>query len=243
VENIIEVNSISKRFMLITQPQTFFRVFKRFATRNSYYREIWALKDINFSIKKGEKIGFIGDNGSGKTTLARIILGIYRQTSGSVKVNSQAAGFLGLGIGMQRDLSILENIYIFGAIMGLDKTEIKKKLNSIIDFSELRDFIYSPLRDFSSGMYGRLVFSIAKEVDSEILVLDEVLGSGDTYFMGKCSEFFEDYKKSDRTMIMVSHDTDMIERYCDKILLLNKGKQVAFGPSREVMDIYKKHKF
>ncbi|MDD5155986.1 MAG: ATP-binding cassette domain-containing protein, partial [Candidatus Omnitrophica bacterium] len=115
--NVIEVNNVSKRFMLTTEPRTFFRVFKRFATRRSSHKEIWALKDINFAVENGEKIGFIGDNGSGKTTLARIILGIYGQTSGTVKVNGQATGFLNLGIGMQRDLSALENIYIFGAIM------------------------------------------------------------------------------------------------------------------------------
>jgi len=243
VENIIEVNNISKSFMLITEPQTFFRLFKRLATRRSSHKEIWALRDINFTVKKGDKIGLIGDNGSGKTTLARIILGIYQQTSGTIKVNGQATGFLSLGIGMQRDLSALENIYIFGAIMGLDKTEIKKRINSIIDFSELGDFVYSPLRDFSIGMHGRLAFSIAKETDSEILVLDEVLGVGDARFMEKCLEAFERYKKNDRAIIITSHNIYTIERFCDKVLLLDKGKQVAFGPTKEVLDIYKGHKF
>jgi len=244
VEDIIEVNNISKRFILTAEPQTFFKIFKRFATaRCSNYREIWPLKDLNFTVKKSEKIGLIGDNGSGKTTLARIILGIYRQTSGSLRVNGRVTGFLNLGIGMQRDLSVLENIYIFGAIMGLDRTEIKKKLNSIIDFSELRDFIYSPLRDLSTGMYGRLAFSIAKEVDSEILILDEVLGAGDTCFMEKCLGAFEGYKNSDKTIVVASHNIDLVERFCDKVLLLNKGKQIVFGPAKEVIDIYKRHEF
>jgi len=243
VQNIIEVHNLSKRFILATEPQTFFRVFKRFITRSFPCKEIWALKNISFAVKKGEKIGLIGDNGSGKTTLIRIMLDIYRQTSGSVNVFGQATGFLSLGIGMQRDLSALENTYIFGAIMGLGKEEIRKKLDSIMSFSELGDFIYCPLRDFSTGMQSRLAFSIAKEADSEILILDEILGAGDTSFVKKCSQVLEDYRKSDKTIIMASHDIEAIGRFCDKVLLLNKGQQLAFGPAGEIVELYKAHKF
>jgi ABC-type polysaccharide/polyol phosphate transport system ATPase subunit len=243
VENIIEVNNLSKSFILTTEPQTFFSFFKRFATRSFSCREIWALKNINFVVKKGEKIGIIGENGSGKTTLIRIILDIYRQTSGSVKVSGKATGFLSLGIGMQRDLSALENTYIFGAIVGLNKMEIKKKLASIMSFSELEDFLYCPLRDFSSGMQGRLAFSIAKESDSEILILDEILGAGDATFVEKCLQVLEGYRKSDKTVIMASHDIEAIGRFCDKALLLNKGQQLAFGPAEEIVELYKAHKF
>ncbi|MDD5155987.1 MAG: ABC transporter ATP-binding protein, partial [Candidatus Omnitrophica bacterium] len=125
----------------------------------------------------------------------------------------------------------------------LGKSEIKSRLDSIIDFSELRDFIYCPLRDFSIGMQGRLAFSIAKEMDSQVLILDEVLEAGDTHFMEKCSEALQEHEKSNKTIIIISHNIDMIESLCDKILLLNKGRQVAFGPAKEVMDIYRRHKF
>lgn len=241
MENILEVNNLSKCFTLTTEPQTLFRIFKRIATGRPSPKEIWALKDINFKLKKGEKIGLIGNNGSGKTTLLRIISGIYKQTKGTVNINGKIASFLHLGAGLHRDLSVLDNIYVFGAIIGLKRSQINKKLDAIIDFSELNDYRYVSLRDLSRGMSQRLTFSIAKEANSEILILDETLVSGDVGFRGKCFEFFERYKQQDKTLIVASHDMDLIRRFCNRTLLLDKGNQLALGPTKEVVELYLKN--
>lgn len=240
MNSAIEVNNLSKRFMLTTESQTLFRLFKRVTTGKSYFKELWALKDINFKVEKGKRVGIIGNNGSGKTTLLRIIMGIYKQTRGTIKINGKVSGFLYLGTGLQRDLSVLDNIYLFGAIMGFDRRQIHKKLDSIIDFSESGDYIHTALRDLPMGMHQRLAFSIAKEAHLEILILDEMLVSGDVGFREKCFAIFEKYKADDKTIIMVSHDMELVKKFCEKALLLDKGNQIAFGPTEEIVDIYLK---
>jgi ABC-type polysaccharide/polyol phosphate transport system ATPase subunit len=238
MDNVIEVRHLSKRFKLDTGKQTLLKLFEIVATGKTYHKNIWALKNISFN--KGEKIGLIGGNGSGKTTLLRIIAGIYKQTEGNLIINGDVSAFLHVEMGLQGDLSALDNIYIFGAIMGFEKSQINKKLDAIIDFSELGDYTHASLRTLSTGMCQRLAFSIAKEADSEILILDEMLAGSDVGFEEKALKVFEEYKVKNQTLIMVSHNMEMVKRFCDKALLLDKGNQVAFGPVDEVVDLYLK---
>lgn len=240
MDNAIEVGLLSKRFKLAIGKQTLFRLLKSAATGQTYHKTLWALKNVTFNVKKGEKLALIGNNGSGKTTLLRIIAGIYKQTEGNLIIGGKISAFLHLETGLQKDLSVLNNIYLFGAIMGLGRNQINKKLDSIIDFSELGDYIDVSLRNLSTGMRQRLAFSIAKESDSEILILDETLIGSDVGFEEKCFKVFEEYKNENKTLIMVSHEMDMVKRFCDKALLLDKGNQVAFGPVDEVVDMYLK---
>lgn len=243
MDNVIEVNNVSKRFFIPTEAHTLFRLLKMAIIRSPSYRELWALKNINFHIKRGDKIGLIGDNGSGKTTLLRIIAGLYKQTEGEVMVNGEISVFFNVGLGMQRNLTALENIYILGAVMGFSRKEIRSKLDAIVDFAELRDFITCPVKNFSTGMIQRLTVAIAKEVDSEVMIMDELLLGGDINFKEKCFKIFEGYKQSNKTLMVSSHNLDTIEKLCDKVLLLNKGQQITFGSSKEAIDIYKNRKF
>lgn len=238
---ILSVDNVSKYFMVNLENKTLLKLFQRTVGGEPSYKKLWALKEVNFEIKEGEALGIIGNNGAGKTTLLKIISGIYRQASGTVRVNGTVSAFLQLGIGMYRDLSALENIYLFGAIMDLDRKKIANKVSAIIDFSGLKDFIHSPLRDFSIGMAQRLAVSIAKETDSQVLVLDDMLTGADADFVEKCVKFFQVRKNNKRAIIISSHSLDMIKKTCDRALFLDKGKQVAFGPVEEIINIYKKH--
>ncbi|MFC1576918.1 ABC transporter ATP-binding protein [Candidatus Omnitrophota bacterium] len=203
-----------------------------------HYREVSALNDINFDVYQGDRIGLIGDNGSGKTTLLRIIAGLYKKTRGAVNVKGTMAAFLQLGAGMERDLTTLENIFLFGAIVGLERKVIRRRLGDILGFAEIEDFLHYPLRDLSAGTVQRLVFSIAHYVESDILILDEMLASGDIGFREKCYKALEDNVNMSKTIIIASHQTEVIKRFCKKVLLLDKGRQVAFGPTKEILDIY-----
>ncbi|GAH14396.1 unnamed protein product, partial [marine sediment metagenome] len=177
-----------------------------------------ALKDINFSVRRGEWIGIIGPNGSGKSTLLKIIANIIRPTKGRVKVNGKITSFLELGIGFHPDLTAIENIYTYGAIIGFSDNEIREKLEAILDFSGLKRFSNTKLKNFSNGMVVRLTFSTAIQTEPEILLLDEVLAVGDMEFQQKYFHVFEKYRKQDRTVVYVSHDMNSVKRFCDRAL-------------------------
>ena len=243
MNNAIEVDNISKRFSVPRESHTLFKLLKGAFTRKSSYKDVWALKNITFQIERGDKVGVIGDNGSGKTTLFRIIAGLYKQTGGEVRINGEMSAFFNIGVGMQRDLTVLENIYILGAIAGFPRKEIKGKIDDILDFAELKDFIECPLKNLSIGMIQRLTIAIAKEVNSEVMIMDELLLGGDINFNKKCFEIFEGYKKSNKTFLISSHNLNIVEELCDKIVLLHKGAQIVYGPSKEVADIYRNRKF
>ena len=236
--NVIEVKNISKFFLVSTATPTLFKLCKRVISGGTDQKKLWALKDISFQVKKGDRVGIIGENGSGKTTLLRVISGLYRQAAGDVRVYGKMALLLRFGIGMERDLSVLDNIYLFGAILGIERGKLGKLIDKIVDFSELEDFVYSPLRNLSSGMTQRLVFSIIMEVDGDILLLDEMLAFGDLRFKEKCEKALESFHRSDRTFVVTSHDTEIIKRFCNNALLLEHGRQAAYGPVDEVLEIY-----
>ena len=238
--NMIEVEHVWKIFRIPREKKNtiFETLLGLFDNKKKGYQEFVALKDINFSVRRGEWIGIIGPNGSGKSTLLKIIANIIRPTKGRVRVNGKITSFLELGIGFQPDLTAIENIYIYGAIMGFSDSQMKKKVEKILDFSGLKRFSNTKLKNFSSGMVVRLAFSTAIQTEPEILLLDEVLAVGDLEFQKKCFNIFEQYRKQDKTVIYVSHDLNSVKRFCDRALLLNNGEQIAFGDTGEVIDVY-----
>ena len=223
-EIVISLKNISKIFKIPHDKQyglkgTFLNLIKG---KNSY-EEFYALKEINIDVKKGEFIGIIGPNGSGKSTLLKIIANILKPDTGSVKVNGNIASFLELGLGFHEELTGKENVYLYGAILGLNKKQIDQKYSKIVSFSELERFMDMKLKNYSSGMHGRLAFSIAIQVEADILLVDEVLAVGDIEFQKKCLNVFEEYKKDSKTVILVSHNVSLIEKISDRILYLPTG--------------------
>ncbi len=244
MNDAVIIENLSKEFKIDIQPLTMFNLCKRFFVREKIRQAIWALKDINLHIQAGQRVGIIGDNGSGKTTLLRMIAGLYRPTCGSVRVSCQPAPFLQMGIGMERDLTALQNIFLFGAILGIPRHKIESELDEIIQFAEIEKFIHCPLRDFSSGMIQRVAFSIARHVETDILLLDEMLATGDIGFRQKCFLIIEDYIRTAKTVILTSHEPEMIRHFCTHCLWLDKGLARAYGPAGNVLDAYifsKKH--
>lgn len=200
----------------------------------------WAIQDVSFQLEKGDLLGIIGRNGAGKSTLLKAITGIMKPTKGSVCVNGNVSALLELGSGFDPDLTVQENVYLRGALLGYSRKFIQERYNSIIDFAEIRDFQYRPFRQLSSGMKTRIAFSISCLVDPELLILDEVLSVGDGAFKYKSEAKMMEIIKSDTTTILVSHSLAQIKRLANKVLWLDKGKQIEFGESREICDKYYK---
>lgn len=211
-----------------------------FRNRNRYeMRNV--LKGISFEVKRGESIGLIGNNGCGKSTTLKLLSKIIYPNSGSIQIAGRVSSLIELGAGFHPDMSGRENIFINAAIFGLSRKETEKRLDSIIEFSELEEFIDNPVRTYSSGMYMRLAFSVAISVDADILLIDEILAVGDTNFQAKCFNKLREIKASGVTIIMVSHDSNMIERFCDRAIWLNDGRIVEQGKTTQVVDAYMSH--
>lgn len=202
------------------------------------YEEFWALRDIDFTIKKGETFGVIGANGSGKSTLLKILAWVLYPEIGSVTINGRMAPFLELGVGFHPELTARENVYLYGSILGITRKEMNKKYSEILDFAELKRFENVKLRSFSSGMYVRLAFSTAIQADPDIFLLDEVLAVGDEHFQKKCINKIEEFKQSGKTIVFVSHDLDSVKTLCKRTMLLMGGKAAAIGDTGEVVDKY-----
>ena len=237
---VIEVKDVTKSFKIYTdkgkmlKERILFRNRNRFEMRN-------VLKGISFEVKRGESIGLIGSNGCGKSTTLKLLSKIIYPNSGSIQIAGRVSSLIELGAGFHPDMSGRENIFINAAIFGLSRKETEKRLNSIIEFSELEEFIDNPVRTYSSGMYMRLAFSVAISVDADILLIDEILAVGDTNFQAKCFNKLREIKASGVTIIMVSHDSNMIERFCDRAIWLNDGKIVEQGKTTQVVDAYMSH--
>lgn len=187
------------------------------------YEIFHALKNINLRVKQGEFLGIMGPNGSGKSTLLKIIAKVIEPTSGTVTAHGKISPFLELGIGFQGELTVTENVYLYGALLGIKREEIARRFNSIIHFAELEKFVDAKLKNLSSGMLARLGFSIAIQVDADILLVDEVLAVGDVAFQKKCYEVFKRFKKERKTVVLISHDRQIIYKFCDRTLSLQKG--------------------
>ncbi len=235
---IIEVKNLSKVFKIEIKPQTLFNLVMKMSGRKRQTLEVWALKDINFDVYQNDKIGIIGDNGSGKSTLLRILAGLYRKTCGCVRLGGTTAAFLQLGTGMERDLTVRENIFLFGAILGLERKYVLDKLDDIVQFAGIEEFLCCPLRDLSAGMLQRLSFSITRYVPADILLLDEMLANSDMMFRRKSYRVFAEYSVFSKAVVMISHEIELIRNLCNKVLFLDKGKQIAFGDTNKVLSIY-----
>ncbi len=208
--------------------------------RKSYHREHYALRNVSFEIKKGETVGIIGVNGAGKSTILKIITGVLNPTSGRVSVNGRISALLELGAGFNPDYSGIENIYLNGTMMGYTKEEVTSRLDDILSFADIGDFINQPVKTYSSGMFVRLAFAVAINIDPEILIVDEALSVGDVFFQAKCYKKFEEFKEKGKTILFVSHSLSSISKYCDRVILLDKGRKEAEGNPHDMIDLYKK---
>ena len=209
-------------------------------THKNYHRDFYALNGLSFQVKKGETVGIIGTNGSGKSTILKIITGVLTPTTGKVEVDGKISALLELGAGFNMDYTGIENIYMNGTMMGYTRKEMDAKLQEILDFAEIGDFVYQPVKTYSSGMFVRLAFALAINVEPEILIVDEALSVGDVFFQSKCYRRMEEIRKSGTTILMVTHDMGSIIKYCDRVVLLNKGEFIAEGKPGPIVDMYKK---
>lgn len=209
-------------------------------THKNYHRDFYALNGVSFSVNKGETVGIIGTNGSGKSTILKIITGVLTPTQGEVAVNGVISALLELGAGFNMDYTGIENIYMNGTMMGFSRKEMEAKLQDILDFADIGDFVYQPVKTYSSGMFVRLAFALAINVEPEILIVDEALSVGDVFFQAKCYRRMEEIRKSGTTILMVTHDMGAIIKYCDRVVVLNKGNFIAQGEPGKMVDLYKK---
>ena len=236
---MIKVNDVSMRFLMANDKISSIKEFvTAFLKRKLKFKEFWALRDINFEVNKGEVVGIIGRNGAGKSTILKIISGIMKPTTGNVERYGNIVPMLELGSGFDMDLSGKENIFLNGAILGYSKEFLESKYDEILEFSELGDFIYSPIRNYSSGMLMRLAFSIATVVEPEILIVDEILAVGDENFQRKSRNRMMELMSGGTTVLFVSHSMDQIREMCDRVVWLEGGHVKMFGPMNEVCDAY-----
>ena len=215
-----------------------FRVSSKFSS-NKENNLIYALNDISFEVKKGEILGIIGLNGSGKTTLLRTISGVYKPNKGEIKVYGKLAPLLQIGVGFRNEITAEENITMYGMLLGLSKKNIKNEITSILEFAELKEFRKMKLRQFSAGMRTRLAFSTAMQIDADIFLIDEILAVGDLAFREKSQESFKKLKEQNKTIIHTTHNLGAVEEFSDRVLLLDKGKQIGIGEPKEMIKKYK----
>lgn len=238
--NAIVVENLSKSFRIPHERKlTVYENIVGLIKGGSYtYEEFQVLNDISFAIKRGETFGVIGPNGSGKSTLLKILAGVLYPDSGSIKMNGKIAPFLELGIGFQPDLTAKENIFLYGAIMGLTRRQIEERYEKILDFAELKKFENMKLKNFSSGMYVRLGFSTAIQADPDIMLVDEVLSVGDESFQKKCGEKIDEIRRAGKTILLVSHALGTVKQLCSRCLLMNQGRMVMLGETEQVLEEY-----
>ena len=235
----ISVNDVSKMYKLYDNPMD--RLKESLGlSRKKKYKEHYALNHVSFQVHKGETVGIIGTNGSGKSTILKIITGVLSPTAGEIAVNGRISALLELGAGFNGEYSGLENVYLNGSMIGFSREEIDAKLQSILDFADIGDFIYQPVKTYSSGMFVRLAFAVAINIDPEILIVDEALSVGDVFFQAKCYRKFEEFKEMGKTILFVSHDLSSIGKYCDRVVLLNKGEKLAEGGAKEMVNLYRR---
>ena len=239
---VIQLDHISKQFQrryrrgeYNTLKSALMNVFRSSAQKKANQFPVVALNDINFKVASGQFVGIIGKNGSGKSTLLKILAGVLQPDSGTVTVQGRISALLELGAGFHPDFTGRENIYLNGAVLGLSRQEIKTKFDEIVEFSELQEFIDSPVRTYSSGMYMRLAFSIATHVDADILLIDEILAVGDGAFVKKCESRLEQFKKANKTIILVTHDMGTVEKWCDEVILLSEGRLKSKGNAQKTV--------
>jgi teichoic acid transport system ATP-binding protein len=232
---MIKVDGISKRFKLYHSPAD---RLKEILFRKQYHKDFVALENISFEVNAGQTLGIIGQNGAGKSTLLKILSGIVIADSGTIHLDGKITGLLELGTGFNYEMSGLENIYMNGTLIGISKEEIDRKKKTIIDFSELGDFINEPIKTYSSGMTMRLAFSIAINADPTCFLVDEALAVGDAYFQQKCMRKIQEFRRNGGSIVFVSHDMNAVKTLCDKAIMLDHGKIMDYGIPKDVVDFY-----
>lgn len=235
----IEVTDVVKIYKLYDRPRD--RVKEAFGFGKKQTHKLhYALKGVNLRIRRGETVGIIGTNGSGKSTILKIITGVLTPTSGEVRVNGRISALLELGAGFNQEYNGMENIYLNGTMMGFSEKEIQERLPGILEFADIGDYVYQPVKTYSSGMFVRLAFAVAINIDPEILIVDEALSVGDVFFQSKCYRRMEEIRQNGTTILMVTHDMGSVIKYCDRVVLLNKGNFIAEGVPGAMVDLYKK---
>ena len=238
-EVAIRVDDVSKLYKLYDKPSD--RLKESLGlTRKKLYKEHYALHNVSFDVKRGETVGIIGTNGSGKSTILKIITGVLNPSGGHVEIDGRISALLELGAGFNMEYTGIENIYLNGTMIGFSREEIDAKMQDILDFADIGDFVHQPVKTYSSGMFVRLAFAVAINIDPEILIVDEALSVGDVFFQAKCYKKFEDFKKMGKTILFVSHDLGSTSKYCDRVVLLNRGKKLAEGTPKEMVSMYKR---
>ena len=238
-ENIaIRVTNLEKVYKLYNKPSDRVREALGFG-KGKLHTPHHALSGINLTINRGETVGIIGTNGSGKSTILKIITGVLNPTSGEVEVNGRISALLELGAGFNMEYNGIENIYLNGTMIGFSEKEIDEKMNDILEFADIGEYVYQPVKTYSSGMFVRLAFAVAINIEPEILIVDEALSVGDVFFQAKCYHKFEEFKQMGKTIVFVSHDLSSISKYCDRVVLLNQGVKLGEGEPKEMIDAYK----
>lgn len=238
-ETAISIQHVCKTYHLYEKPLDRLKESLHL-TRKQLSKEFHVLQNINLDIYQGETVGIVGTNGSGKSTLLKIITGVLSANEGNVLVNGRISALLELGAGFHMEYTGMENIYLNGTMMGYTKEEIDEKVPKILEFADIGTFIDQPVKTYSSGMFVRLAFAVNINIDPEILIVDEALSVGDVFFQTKCFKKFDEFKAQGKTILLVTHDLSCVLRYCDRAVLLNKGKLLEVGSPKSVVDSYKK---
>lgn len=237
----VEFRGVSLRYRILAERgiNSFKEWAIRWMTRRMRYQELVALSDVSFSVQPGHAVGIIGHNGAGKSTLLRVAAGILRPTVGTAIMRGRQAPVIELGLGFEAELSGRENIFFNGALLGRSQAEMEERLDEIVAFADLHEFIDQPIRTYSTGMVARLAFAVATTVDAQLLLLDEVLAVGDANFRLKCQQRLQTFREQGITILLVSHDLDAVGDMCDEALWLDKGSVRGFGPAREIVAMYR----
>lgn len=233
------MENVTQRFRVIQErPDTLRELFSKLLRHQSSFHDFEAVKNASFDVPAGQALAIVGRNGSGKSTLLKLIAGVYQPTRGRVVVRGTIAPLIELGAGFHSELTGRENILLNGLLMGYSKRDMLQREQAIIDFADIGDFIDSPVKQYSSGMYARLAFAVATEVDPQILVVDEILGVGDMGFKEKCFERIRNFREAGKTILMVTHSMEDVEKHCERAILIDYGTIIADGPPQEVIATY-----
>jgi lipopolysaccharide transport system ATP-binding protein len=236
----IRVENVTQRFRVIQErPDTLRELFAKMFRGQTSYHDFEAVKNVSFDVPAGQTLGIIGRNGSGKSTLLKVIAGVYRPSKGTVEVHGSLAPLIELGAGFHHELTGRENILLNGLLMGYSKREMLARQDRIIEFADIGDFIDAPVKQYSSGMYMRLAFAVATEVDPQILLVDEILAVGDTGFQEKCFERLRHFREAGKTILLVTHAMPDVQEHCERAILLDRGSVVMDGRPEEVIALYK----
>ncbi len=235
----IKVDQVTKIYRLFARPIDRLKESLN-PFHKEYHRKFYALNKISFTVEQGQFVGIIGTNGSGKSTILKIITGVLTPTTGRVAVAGRVSALLELGGGFNMEYTGIENVYMNGTMMGYTRQEMDEKLPEILEFADIGEFVYHPVKTYSSGMFVRLAFALAINVDPDILIVDEALAVGDVFFQAKCYQKINEICKSGTTVLLVTHDMSTVIKYCDKVIVLNRGRFVAEGPAGQMVDLYKK---